>query len=81
MGLIFTMWKMQGQKTPKSTTFKLNSKIEVAGLSKTPLNIYQIDITSQKIRVVIAITFASSLLTLKEHIIKSFSTSHNLFVF
>ena len=58
------------------------SKMEVAGLSKTPLNIYQIDITSQKIRVVISIYyFSSSLFPFTLHIIKRFSTSHNLFVF
>lgn len=47
--------------------------MEVAGLSKTPLSIYQIDITSQKIHVVTPIYyFSSSPFPLKVHIIKRF---------
>jgi len=72
---------MHGQTTLKSTIFKLNLKMEVTCLSKTPLNNYQIDITSQKIRVVISVTFDSSIFPLKGHLIKRFSTSHKLFVF
>ena len=56
--------------------------MEVAGLSKTTLNIYQIDITSRKTRVAISIYYyPSSLFPLNVQIIKRFSTSHNLFVF
>jgi hypothetical protein len=56
--------------------------MQVAGLSKTPLNVYQIDITAQKIREVISIDyFSSPLFPLKVRIIKRFSTPHNLLVF
>jgi len=54
--------------------------MEVAGLSKTPLIIYQIYITFQKIHFVISIYyFSSSLFPLQLHIIKRLSTSHNFF--